>query len=236
MLHGRGRLKLIGVLVESHPNYQKYEPLLSEGWVPGRKIDNSESQYRMFRSNLPFLVLLLILHPILRRVFESFNRSDGGRQSAAATRLNQRASFDCVFAIIFMFALHGVSAFKVFSILYINYQIATKLPRPYIPAATWVFNICTLFANELCSGYRLRWVASLMSPPTTLGADLHSVDSVLMQWGGWLDSFGGIIARWEIMFNITILRLISFNLDRYWSVEKRNSNSIEVRIPAGNQL
>lgn len=49
-----------------------------------------------------------------------------------------------------------------------------------------------------------------------------------MGWGAWLDSYGGLVARWEVLFNITILRLISFNLDYYWSIDKRGANGLEV--------
>jgi D-alanyl-lipoteichoic acid acyltransferase DltB (MBOAT superfamily) len=36
------------------------------------------------------------------------------------------------------------------------------------------------------------------------------------------------MSRWEILFNITILRLISFNLDYYWSLDRRSGSPIEV--------
>ncbi|KAH7124424.1 MBOAT, membrane-bound O-acyltransferase family-domain-containing protein [Dactylonectria macrodidyma] len=48
-----------------------------------------------------------------------------------------------------------------------------------------------------------------------------------MQFGNWLDSFLGILVRWEILFNTTILHLISFNLDYYWSRDRSNSNALE---------
>lgn len=168
--------------------------------------------------------LLLIVHPLLRRAWDAFNSKADPRKSAAANRMEQRASFDFAFAILFLFILYGVSAFKVLTILYINYQIAKKLPRQHVPVATWVFNICTLFANELCGGYPLRNIAKHLSPPGASGAP-----SELEELGGWLDSFGGINPRWEVLFNLTVLRLISFNLDYYWSVDKKNGVSLEVR-------
>jgi hypothetical protein len=54
-------------------------------------------------------------------------------------------------------------------------------------------------------------------------AELHN-------WGSWLDSHGGIMPRWEILFNITVLRLISFNLDYYWSLDRRAESPLEVLI------
>ncbi len=145
---------------------------------------------------------------------------------AAEARLNQRASFDYLFGLVFLVALHGVSALKVLLILYANYNIATALPRRTLPAATWVFNIGLLFANELCQGYHLKSVAALISPPQP--GSVSAPDGLLVGWGSWLDGWGGLVPRWEILFNITVLRLISFNLDYYWSLDRRSASPVEV--------
>jgi hypothetical protein len=56
---------------------------------------------------MPYMGSLLIFHPLLRKAWNKFNpipeRSQGGRY-----RLDQRASFDFLFAFIFLFALHGL--------------------------------------------------------------------------------------------------------------------------------
>lgn len=122
-------------------------------------------------------------------------------------------------------ALHGVSAAKVFTILYINYQVATALPHRYVPAATWIFNIAILFANELCNGYKFSNIASVLLPPQTSAAGEKSGN-----WGDWVDSYGGLIPRWEILFNICVLRLISFNFDYYWSLDRRAVSPVEVSL------
>lgn len=146
----------------------------------------------------------------------------------AEARLEQRASFDYTFAMIFLAALHGFSMFKVIAILWINYNIATGLPRKLVPAATWVFNIATLFANELCQGYHYRDIAAVISGTSPFLLRTVAVHNGLVDWGMWLDSWGGIMGRWEVLFNITVLRLISFNLDYYWSLDYRGVSPIEV--------
>jgi hypothetical protein len=143
-----------------HPNYLRYEPLLSPGWIPGRKVDNSDLQYKGFRDNIPYMALLLVLHPLLRRTFESFqsksdmqhangakHRDDNVAVQAANFRMENRVRFDLAFAGIFLLALHGISTLKVLLILYLNFQLATKLPRQYVSIATWGFNIGILFAE-----------------------------------------------------------------------------------------
>ncbi|CEJ85203.1 Putative Glycerol uptake protein [[Torrubiella] hemipterigena] len=213
----------------SDPRYYKFQDYLSDGWVPGRKIDNSDAQYHSFRGNLPAMAALLVFHPILRRVWDAVNNRSDARKSAAANRMEQRASFDFLFGILFVVILYGVSIFKILAILYVNYQVATKLPRHQVPAATWIFNICVLFANELGQGYPLKGIAQFFSPASASGEP-----SELMQLGSWIDSFGGIMVRWEVLFNLTVLRLISFNLDYYWAVDKKNVNSVEKQLDPAN--
>ncbi|OJD15456.1 hypothetical protein AJ78_04297 [Emergomyces pasteurianus Ep9510] len=229
---------------ESHPMYSQYSHLLDDGWIMGRKVDNSDSQYRTFRDNVPYLALLLVIHPLFRRAIDTFVPSaiDSNSVSpqyrkikddettkydsaAADLRLKRRVTFDFYFALVFIAALHGFSALKVLAILAINYNIATKLSRDKIPAATWIFNIGILFANELLNGYRYADIAEALT--WTSSASNAGGDNILVFSGKWLDSCGGLIPRWDILFNLTVLRLISFNLDYYWSLGYRSASPIE---------
>ncbi|CAK4034503.1 Glycerol uptake 1 [Lecanosticta acicola] len=221
----------------THPSYKNYEGLLQDGWVPGRKVDNSDAQYAGFRDNIPYMAILLVLHPLLRRGLEHFRaeenpgqiNGDLKRDTAASSeragdaRMHSRISFDLWFAAVFLLALHGVSSLKVLLILYINFQIANALPKRYVAVSTWMFNIAILFANELCQGYRFADVARLILPATTTAADKSSEDN----WGSWVDNYGGLLPRWEILFNITVLRLIAFNFDYLWMLDRRASSPIE---------
>lgn len=205
----------------SDPNWSQYSDLLSDGWLFGRKVDNSDGQYAGFRDNVPYLAVVLVLHPILRRVAEYMGGTPHiTKTTAEATaRFRARITFDIIFALIFITVLHGFSALKIFILLYINFIIATILPRNYIPAATWIFNIGTLFANELAHGYRFSDATSLLPALASVG-----------DFGKSMDSYGGLLPRWEIHFNITVLRMISFNLDYYWSLDRDRAGSpVEVR-------
>ena len=224
-----------------HPSYQHYQNLLEPGWIPGRMVDNSDAQYRSFRDNIPYMAVLVVVHPLLRRIYEQFagpavSGSDGSRSkaessaAAADARMNRRITFDLVFACIFLLALHGISAFKVLFILYLNYQIATALPKHYVPVATWVFNIAILFANELSHGYRFNDFAKWILPPETTNAGYVRGNLRYESVGQWVDSYGGLMPRWEILFNICVLRLIAFNFDYVWSLDRRAGSPVEVRF------
>lgn len=172
-----------------------------------------------------------MIHPV-----PSGNPSARPTLEEADLRLDQRASFDYVFAVIFLIVLHGISAFKVLTILYINYQLATTLPRRHIPFAAWVFNIGILFANELTKGFKFGLIATYLFGRAQ--ESMISEPSSFIVWGHWLDSYGGIMSRWEILFNITVLRLISFNMDYYWSLDRRSYSPVEVshRCPLSTSL
>ncbi|KAI1077301.1 MBOAT-domain-containing protein [Whalleya microplaca] len=220
----------------THPNYPNYERFLAPGWIPGRKIDTSDAQYHTFRANIPAMAGLLLFHPLLRRLYNSFvypiksaAQSSRPTLEEADQRLEQRATFDFGFAIIYLIALHGISAFKILIILFINYKLATTLPRKSIPAVSWVFNVGMLFANELYKGYKLGDIAAWISGPGVNGSLLDS-ESSLVAWGKFLDGYGGLMGRWEILFNITVLRLISFNLDYYWSLDRRPYSPVEKQL------
>ena len=141
--------------------------------------------------------------------------------------MNQRISFDVPFTAIFIVALHGFSAFKIVAILYLNYCLTTKLPRSYVPAATWIFGVGILFANEFGHGYPYASILGVFLP----SSPASEKDSVATNLGHTLDGFGGLIPRWEVLFNFTVLRLISFNMDRYWSQNAKAADSLEVRAP-----
>lgn len=94
-----------------------------------------------------------------------------------------------------------------------------------MPAATWIFNVGILFANELCDGYKYAKIERLLLAPAVDAETGLEVPT----WGAWLDSHGGIMPRWEILFNITVLRLISFNMDHYWAFDDRAGSPMEVR-------
>ncbi|KAE8831329.1 hypothetical protein HRS9122_08919 [Pyrenophora teres f. teres] len=214
---------VLDVSKTSHPNYPKFEHLLSDGWIPGRKVDNTDAQYSGFRQNIPYLFIVVLLHPVIRKGYDMFWRADTYTQvrapagnggltmgltpsAAADARMSQRISFDIGFSAIFLAALHGFSALKILVILYSNYCIGTKLPRSYVPAATWIFNVGTLFANEFAQGYSYAAILGAFLPSTVSEKGTATTSTI-------------------VLFNFTILRLISFNLDYYWSLNSRSSSN-----------
>ncbi|OJJ50159.1 hypothetical protein ASPZODRAFT_13249 [Penicilliopsis zonata CBS 506.65] len=212
---------VVDVSQESHPTYKTYSHLLSDGWIFGRKVDNSDAQYASFRDNIPYLLVLLILHPLLHRIYDTLVSGTDG--TAGDARLRRQIRFDFYFGLVFIVVLHGVSAVKILGIMYVNYRIARGLPQRFVPAATWTFNIAILFANELCSGYPLERIVLLFTPPVTESLQ----EPAIILWARWLDSLGGLMPRWEVLFKFAVLRHISFNMDYHWSLNYTAASPIE---------
>ncbi|GAA5895848.1 hypothetical protein JCM6882_001395 [Rhodosporidiobolus microsporus] len=190
----------------TNPLYWEYQHKLSDGWLFGWRIDVSDPQYHLFRSNLPLLVLLASLHLSLSHLFRLFFRP-----SRAA-----RARFSAAFSCALVAVLHGTSALKIALIMWGNWVIVRKgseaggsrarrgwWRREWTPFAIWGFNIGVLFVNELSHGWRF-------------GA-LYTVLEVL-------DSHPGLLPRWHISWNISMLRLVSWGMEHYWATAPGSSN------------
>jgi len=109
-----------------------------------------------------------------------------------------RMPFQLVLSLAFVIGLHGTSALKVLTIIMLNYYIS-RLPSRTGIAATWAFNILVLVLNEQYRGYSFGAISPALAYLDTI--------------------YEGAYPRWHISFNITMLRLVSFNLDRIRSTE-----------------
>ncbi|CAE7098754.1 unnamed protein product [Rhizoctonia solani] len=182
---------------ESNPNFYKISPRLQEGWLFGRRVDNSDAQYRSFRSNIPSLLALSTVHLLSGKLYARIARflSNDPEDNAPESSHNaSRAPFLMVFSLLMLTGLHGTSALKILAILAANYWIAMLK----IPALTWIFNGAVLFASNWYEGFRF--------------GDVHGALASL-------DNLPGFYPRWHISFNITMLRLLSFNMDYYWAAK-----------------
>ncbi|ODN97333.1 glycerol transporter [Cryptococcus wingfieldii CBS 7118] len=197
------------VSLPTHPNYPLYSYKLSPGWMFGRQVDNSDIQYRTFRSNL--LPLLILASSYLIASFVHFRALSG---------IISRPRFIAISSIAVTILLHGSSSAKVLAILALNYY-ASKFPltpamRKVWPGVIFCGNMAVLFFNERYSGYKF----------SSLHADL-----------GVLDDYSGLLPRWHVGFNITMMRLVSFGLDYIWRVEPAEAEApIEYRKRAGTSL
>lgn len=178
---------------ETNPNYPRYERLLSQGWMFGRKVDNSDQQYRFFRDNFPLLMGLMVLHVTLRRVV------------SGALNLSKRTYFDFGFGLIFLFVAHGFNSSKILIHIFINFAIGKYIHNKRVAYyVTWGYGILTLFINDNYRNFKFG---------------VSFIDN----------GFKGIIERWDVMFNFTLLRMLSFNLDYFERLDNIHNSKKEIK-------
>ncbi|GAA6019288.1 hypothetical protein JCM11491_001303 [Sporobolomyces phaffii] len=199
---------------DKHPLWWTYQHKLDKGWLFGWRVDNSDHQYHLFRSHLPLLALLFALFLSLSH----FSRRILGQSSRRA-----RAGFILAFSLIMLAVLHGASLVKMLVILFANWKLArlalgepdrvgrAKLDRKWVPWLTWGSNGTILFLNEIYGGYSFGSISSSLA---------------------WLDEYKGLLPRWQIMWNISMLRIISFDMELYWSTIDNPTSSPSRKDPA----
>ncbi|KAK9893586.1 MBOAT-domain-containing protein [Cystobasidium minutum MCA 4210] len=194
----------------SHSNYWIYEKRLSDGWIFGRKVDNTDRQFRTFRDGLPSLLALSSIYLLLSKSYSIYLSRRTRSTPAPPSTPNpntpyQRIPFLVVISLIILFILHGISAFKILLLLYLNYKLHSLTGNSkWTPYAIWVFNIGMLFCNEIFKGY----------PLSGISAHLAFIDQ----------NFSGLMPGWHVTFNISMLRMVSFSLDWYWARTSYASN------------
>ena len=163
------------------------------GWIFNRKMDNSDHQYASFRKNLPTLILVLSGYLIATFGIKQISRLDVYRKQSIAIK----STWYLLFSTVFLLALFGASALKVFAILSIHYILIKARPVQSIsaPLLSWIFSISILLLNHFYDGYRFGSISNHLA---------------------FLDNVKGVGIRWNITFNFTVLRMISFAMDRYW--------------------
>ncbi|KAL0075901.1 MBOAT, membrane-bound O-acyltransferase family-domain-containing protein [Phycomyces blakesleeanus] len=190
------------------PKYTRFEPLLSDGWIFGRKVDNSDNQYAGFRNNLPTLTILALVYLSVSHLFTFLvPMSYNTRRNNSA--ILYRAYFFLPASLVTISVIHGTNLIKILAIVFASFGIG-RLTRGSLwnPLLTWCFNLGILFLNDMYKGYKF---ASILGPQFA-----------------WLDSHSGIMPRWHILFNFVMLRLISYNMDYYWQCKApRPSNQID---------
>lgn len=179
---------------ETNPNYPRFEHLLSQGWMFGRKVDNSDQQYSFFRNNYWLLWTLVASHVGLRKVL-------------VVLVPHQRTKFDFVFGLVYLIALHGTNVIKIAFHVLVMFVLATKLPnKKAARISIWVYGVLSLFMNERINNWNFN---------------IDAIDH----------GFHGIISRWDVFYNFTLLRMLSFGLD---FLEHTDSTKAEARMmPAG---
>ncbi|KAI3636270.1 hypothetical protein MIR68_005622 [Amoeboaphelidium protococcarum] len=182
----------------NNDSWFQFQHLLSDSWIFGswRQIDNSDLQYSGFRTKIPILAVCLTLHVLLSRWTRFLDLR------FQSTAVNYQHLFQIVFSLVFLYVLHGNGLLKILIILSINYMICRSLASvqtPWLmPLVVWLYCISVLYLNDQHSGYKFSHLHQSFAP---------------------LDDNNGLMSRWYVTFNITVLRMISYAMDYQWQLE-----------------
>ena len=216
-------VKLLSVFEPfNDPTISRYtNRLMRPGWIPGRLIDLTDSQYRNFRGSIPSLLVAAAVFCLLARCF----KPKPARGRDASTRGSSAlAWYYTLFSIIFLTYLHGSRTLFLFSIAGVQYVLCHWLAgRPYVfPLLMWAFQCACLFCCNYFNGGEFRFL---------LGESFAWLDE------GWLRG----ALRWQIHFNMCLLRHISYGMELHWSRLRASSrtgveeNEKEIeKVPVGN--
>jgi D-alanyl-lipoteichoic acid acyltransferase DltB (MBOAT superfamily) len=96
----------------------------------------------------------------------------------------------CSVGLVFIFILHGFNLVKILFVAGVNYTVAKLVNDKLRPCCLWTFALLTLFVCE--------WVQFPFEPEGL---------------------FLGFYKRWNIVFKVTVLRMISFGMDYHWFMQ-----------------
>ncbi|KAJ2161399.1 glycerol transporter [Coemansia sp. RSA 552] len=181
----------------ARPEYEHYRKRLSPGWMLGRRMDLSDGQWRTFRSHLPAFASAMFAYVALNRIARYW--AAGKRSHGSLPTL----WFPCAFATVFVVVLSGASVVFILLLTAGSYALTKAFGgRRWAPLVFWVYNLGMLFANEHFRGYSFAHIAAPLAP---------------------LDHWRGVLRRWDVTFNLTMLRMVSFAMDYHWRVRQEDA-------------
>jgi D-alanyl-lipoteichoic acid acyltransferase DltB (MBOAT superfamily) len=159
---------------------------MARGWgiLGGRLKDVSDIQWRDFTNNLFILIGGMGAYILGSRAIRMYISR---RRAAPLLR------YYFTLNVIVVAVLHGSRTLFMFAILCGHYALCRLVSRyRFAVAASWLYTIAILFLNEYYRGYNFEDV---------FGASF-----------AWLDTYRGLY-RWNVTFNMSTLRMISFGSD-----------------------
>lgn len=120
--------------------------------------------------------------------------------------LSQQLRARAIIAFVGLLVLHGFSNLKILAIVIPNYWVGRKFGASSVnPALTWIITFISMYMMER---HTLEWAS-------------------LWEVLGFMDDWGGLYERWHVTFNISLLRLISYNMDYYYSLRQSTHAQIQ---------
>jgi D-alanyl-lipoteichoic acid acyltransferase DltB (MBOAT superfamily) len=191
---------------------------LSPGWIPGlpTTMDLTDHQWTSLREGLPLLCAAFLALAVLSRVVRWFVVSPSASVSAraevkAANEYKDPAPralvwFYAAVGVVFTFALVGADSVFIFLIIALTVGLSnvplTRNTAKFVPLLHWAHLGGWMVFVGLIGVYRWR----------------VDITTLFGESAAWLRDALPSRYRWTSLFNIIMLKLLSFGLDKVWSV------------------
>eukprot|EP00041_Stephanoeca_diplocostata_P015724 m.301049 g.301049 ORF g.301049 m.301049 type:complete len:600 (+) comp20136_c0_seq3:252-2051(+) len=216
-------------------SYHTLQSGLHRGWLPFWAVpegvrsssrdgstslmDLKDGQYHGFRDNLIILTQVFVGLILGRWFIDAL----AGLTIKKSNQWNSRIRYYAAFSIIFVSIMHGTDVAYMFSFAAVNFGVSelcalqNNIGRVGV-ALTWILCCSAVLLNEWHHGYgpfpfrRLPLVG-----PVLWGRHAH-------------EPHVAALTPWHHRFPLAVLRMVSFNMDRFWRRRERASGTTEQYI------
>eukprot|EP00029_Vermamoeba_vermiformis_P014736 TRINITY_DN9848_c0_g1_i1.p1 TRINITY_DN9848_c0_g1~~TRINITY_DN9848_c0_g1_i1.p1 ORF type:complete len:515 (-),score=28.33 TRINITY_DN9848_c0_g1_i1:107-1651(-) len=183
---------------------------VTNGWLANKSMDQSDIQYRNWRSNFPLLIGGLAVYVTLSNFVRKY------------THYKNLIKFHFVAGLIIQFVLHGTTLIWPLMFILVSYSVtkATELiverlqiekVFPFVKTSSVPFILA--WALNLTFLLFVQYYGKFPQFFTLYPCNLTAI----------LDRYSGIM-EWETYFKMTFLRLVSFAFDYFWANTLKESS------------
>ena len=116
--------------------------------------------------------------------------------------------FNIIVGMTFSFVMHNLGMifqFALICVFYLYQKVRCLIIKfcqsfKYYVSVLWILAILTLYMNESHQGYSFQMISPYLA----------YLDTIKKEFA---------LERWNIMFNLILLRILSFSLDRNWALK-----------------
>ncbi|CAK83649.1 unnamed protein product (macronuclear) [Paramecium tetraurelia] len=173
------------------------------GWF-GIMKDTSDHQWNAYQQNLQTILLFQFFCLLGSFLIKKISNNQ--------TQLKNLQYFNITIGLIFSFVAMSFGVIFQFAVLMIFYILQKYLINfKYFVLSLWAFVMVFLYLNETLNGFNQK----MISPHLEI---LDQIQEEQQQ------------IQWHRLFNLVLLRIISFSLDHYWAVQETREYYIQSNL------
>ncbi|CAD8176270.1 unnamed protein product [Paramecium pentaurelia] len=175
----------------------------SEGWF-GIMKDTSDHQWNAYQQNLQTIILFQFFCLLGSFIIKKISNNQ--------TQLKNLQYFNITIGLIFSFVAMSFGIIFQFVVLMIFYILQKYLINfKYFVLSLWTFVMLFLYLNETLNGFNFKMISRHLEILDQIQEEQQQI-------------------QWHRLFNLVLLRIISFSFDHYWAAQEIRKNQFK-QIP-----